>query len=179
MFIDMIIGPMFSGKTTELIRRLSRYRIINKKVLIISHKIDDRYSSLHHICSHDNKKETCLKFSHLKTVLSLTELKDADVIGIDEGQFFPDLRFFVLECEKMNKSVIVSGLDGDYKRQPFNNMMSLIPLSDHVTKLSALCNIKKDGTLAIFSKKLSNSTNIIDVGGVDKYIPVCREMYLK
>jgi thymidine kinase len=179
MFLEVIIGPMFSGKTTELIRRLSRYKMINKKILILGHSIDNRYEYSNYICSHDNNKEKCIKTDKLKNILEMKEFKDSNVIGIDEGQFFTDLRYFILQCEKLNKDVIVSGLDGNYRREPFDTMMSIIPLSDTVIKLSALCKMKNDGTPAIFSKKISNSKNIIDIGSSDKYIPVCREMYLK
>ena len=78
----------------------------------------------------------------------------------------------------MDKVFIVAGLDGDYKREPFQNILNILPLCDKVDKLNAMCSVKKDGTPAIFSKRISNTnTDLISVGGKDKYIPVCRECF--
>ena len=104
---------------------------------------------------------------------------EADVIGIDEGQFFENIKSFILKTESLNKKIIISGLDGDYKRNPFMNILECIPLSDSVTKLSSFCCIKKNGTKGIFSKKITQSEEKIDVGSKNKYISVCRQEYLK
>ena len=94
------------------------------------------------------------------------------------GQFFTDLYdFCVAAVEKDAKSVIISGLDGDFKRKSFGQILDLIPLADRVDKLTALCTKCRDGTAAIFSKRFAKCTDQIAVGGLDSYIPVCRRHY--
>ena len=176
--VELIIGPMFSGKSTELIRRLCKYRSIDKKVFVVGHQLDNRYVTTESICTHDKKTLQCVKVSNINDVLEMKAFKESDVVGIDEAQFFNDIRSFILSCEKMNKVFIIAGLDGDFKREPFPNVSSILPLCDTVDKLSAMCAVKKDGTPAIFSKKKTNSNQLIDVGGKNKYIPVCREIFL-
>lgn len=176
--VELIIGPMFSGKSTELIRRLCKYRSIKKKVFVIGHQLDDRYVTTESICTHDKKTLNCVKVSNINDVLEMKAFKNSDVVGIDEAQFFDNIRSFILKCERMNKVFIIAGLDGDFKREPFPNISNILPLCDSVDKLTAMCSVKKDGTPAIFSKKISNSTKLIDIGGKNKYIPVCRDVFL-
>lgn len=176
--VELIIGPMFSGKTTELIRRLSKYKSIDKNVFVIGHSLDKRYVSGNEICTHDKKKIQCFKTNRLNEILQLKEYKEADVIGIDEAQFFKNIRQFILSIERHNKVLIIAGLDGNFKREPFCEIVNIIPLCDSVLKLNSMCSIKKDGTPAIFSKKIKKSDTIIEVGGKEIYIPVCRESYL-
>jgi thymidine kinase len=82
-----------------------------------------------------------------------------------------------MTVEKCNKHVVVSGLDGDSNRNPFGDLIKLIPICDTVDKLTAYCIKCNDGTLGPFTKKISNSDCIVDIGGIDKYIPVCRNHY--
>jgi thymidine kinase len=98
------------------------------------------------------------------------------VILINEGQFFPDLYDFVNELLKADKKVYVCGLDGDFERKKFGNILDLIPLCDKVRKLTSLCSICKDGTPAIFSMRLTEEKEQTIVGS-DNYIPVCRKCY--
>lgn len=177
LYVELIIGPMFSGKSTELIRRLSKFKSIDKKIFVIGHQLDDRYSKKEVICTHDQKSFDCVKVSSLDSIMSMRQFKEADVVGIDEAQFFPKLRSFILKCEKMNKTIMIAGLDGDFKREPFQNIVGVLPLCDKVDKLNAMCSVKKDGTPAIFSKRITKSTKRVEVGGSDQYVPVCREAY--
>ena len=98
---------------------------------------------------------------------------------LDEGQFFNDLLEFVKAVERLNKIVIIAGLDGDSERKPFGKLLQCIPLCDSVVKLTALDMIKKDGTPAIFSKRIKedNKSRVL-VGGKDLYKAVSRENYL-
>ncbi len=175
--LELIIGNMFSGKSTELIRRINRERSINKKIIIINFIDDNRYSS-NSISTHDKTTVECLKIKKLSDIDSKT-IKSHDSFFIDEGQFFPDLYESVkMLVEKYKKHVVVSGLDGDYNRNVFGDIIKLIPICDTVDKLHAYCNKCNNGMIAPFTKKISNNCSVIDIGGSDKYVPVCRYHYL-
>lgn len=178
--IEIIIGPMFSGKTTELIRRCSTYESINFNILIFNHTYDTRCSNK--IQNHQGLYKNAIKTNSLVNFYNqnITIFNNINVIAIDEAQFFDDLLQFVQIIETYNITLIISGLDGDANRQPFGQILQCIPYANSVTKLNAMCMIKKDGTLAPFSKKIiqNNSTSQIDVGNNDKYISVSREAYL-
>ena len=175
--LKIIMGPMFSGKSTELIRLIRREKVITDNILVIKPIIDNRYSS-DHICSHDYDKVKCITTENLNSVKNLSEWEKAEVIFIDEAQFFTGLYNFVLEnLEQFNKSIIVVGLDGDYKRKPFGEILQLIPIADNVTKLTSYCNFCKDGTNGIFTLRLNNSQNQELVGGSEIYKSVCRNHY--
>ena len=109
----------------------------------------------------------------------MSEFHSSDVIGIDEAQFFDDLYEFVTNIEKFNKIIIIAGLDGDFKRKPIGQILYLIPLCDEVTKLTAMDMKDKDGTPAIFSKRIVNSDSQVVVGAQDCYMAVSRMNYLK
>lgn len=178
MRFDIIVGCMYSGKTTELIRRLTRYQSINKKVLCINHEIDTR-SYDYYTQTHSGQKFRAIKISSLRDILKFPEYHEADVIGIDEGQFFNDLIDFVYQCEKDNKDLIVSSLDGDFQRKPIGQIAECIPLCNTITKLEALDMESRDLTPAIFTKRISDSKEQILVGSTEHYIAVSRENYLK
>jgi len=176
--LELIIGNMFSGKSTELIRRINREKSIGKKIVVINYFGDNRYSD-DSIVTHDN---VSIKSYKLKNLYDFpTHLIDnTDSFFIDEGQFFEDLYGFVSELvDKYNKHVIVAGLDGDYRRMKFGFILDLIPICDSVTKLKAYCKICNDGTYGPFTKKITQveSSPLIDIGTHDKYIPVCRNHY--
>ena len=173
--IEIIVGSMFSGKSTELIRRCHRYECIGKNVLFINSVLDTR-CDINEIQTHNNLVHKALKVDKLMNI-SIDYLRNINVIGIDEAQFFDDLPDFLVKVEILNKIVIVAGLDGDFKRKPFGKILECIPLADNITKLTAMCSICKDGTPAIFSKKLYNDNNIVDIGAIDKYVAVCRKHY--
>ena len=175
--LELIIGNMFSGKTSELIRRINKEKSISKRILVINYIDDNRYGSKNEIISHDNLKVNCIKVKKLNEILNFD---DYDSFFIDEGQFFEDIYSFVLLLvDVKNKHVIVSGLDGDSFRNPFGDIIKLIPLCDTVDKLTAYCNKCNNGVIAPFTKKINGNTDLIDIGGIDKYIPVCRYHYFK
>jgi thymidine kinase len=107
---------------------------------------------------------------------SYTLLQNSDVILINEGQFFSDLYEVVVDMLNKNKKVYVCGLDGDFERKKFGNILDLIPLCDKVNKLTSLCSLCKDGTPGIFSMRLTTETEQTVVGS-ENYIPVCRKCY--
>ena len=181
--LELVIGPMFSGKSTEIIRRIRLARIINKKVLVIKPKIDNRYDDPKNtkvsITSHAYEKEECIVLELLEEIE--TSIHSYNVIIVDEGQFFPDLYEFVMEAvEVLGKDVIVVGLDGDSERRPFGKILDLLPLADKVTKLTSLCKRCGDGTAAIFSACVKGQKDgQICVGGADMYEPMCRKHYVE
>jgi len=176
---EIIIGPMFSGKTTELYRRINRYKCIGKNVLIINHSNDTRTSG---ISTHDGHEYNAIKVSNeeLENIERMDDWENIDVIGIDEAQFFPNLKEFILKFEKSNKKVIVAGLDATSDRVPFGNynILDTIPLCNKIDKLNALCMKCRDGTLGYFTKRISDEKGEKCIGGIDKYMAVCRKDFL-
>lgn len=164
---------MYSGKTTELMRQCKSLISIDKKVLVINHKCDNRCKDV--VKSHDNYTLKALKVKHLADI-DESVIQDHDVIAIDEAQFFGDLLNFV-KCYE-TKNLIIAGLSGDYKRNKFGQILDIIPYADNVQKLSAYCKICKDGTLAHFTKRTSSNTELVVIGAQEEYIAVCRKHYL-
>ncbi len=176
--LDLIIGCMFSGKSTELIRRINREQITNEKILIVNHVIDSRYGD-NIISTHDRGNKVAMCIDYLGKLWNIKNYKDSDVIFIEEAQFFPDLFDFVTKSvDRDNKRITVCGLDGDFKREPFEQVLKLIPYCDTITKLSALCKKCNNGNLANFTCRLSDSQEKEVVGGSQEYIPLCRRHYL-
>lgn len=185
-YLEIILGPMFSGKTSRLVEIYKQCMLCNIDVAVINHSIDTRYddgevSNL--MSTHDLIKIPCIKTNKLMDIFSecvslndKMKISQSNVILINEGQFFPDLVEFVQTMLEQNKQIYVCGLDGDLKRKKFGQILDLIPLCDKVTKLTSLCNICKNGTRAIFSKRISKEEEQILVGS-DNYIPVCRVCY--
>tara|TARA_A100001015_G_C14895541_1_gene674248 strand:- start:226 stop:780 length:555 start_codon:yes stop_codon:yes gene_type:complete len=177
--LDIIVGPMFSGKSFELIRRIRLIKILGLKYLVIKPSIDNRYSKENVICTHNYDKESCIIVKKLFDCVK--DNMNYNTIFIDEAQFFPDLKDFVLEMlEKNNINIVLTGLDGDFKRKPFGDILKLIPYCDTCVKKSALCKMCNDGTPGIFSHRLNKDDDIqILVGSTESYTPVCRYHYNK
>ena len=136
-YIEVVCGSMFSGKTEELIRRLKRVKIANQSVAIFKPALDTRYDK-QQIVSHDTNAIDSKPVESARTILEL--VGNAEVIGIDEAQFFDDQIPDVCdELAKRGIRVIVAGLDMDYLGKPFGQMPSLLAKADFVTKLHAIC----------------------------------------
>lgn len=186
-YLELFIGPMFSKKTTTLINIYKKCINNNVPVVVINHIIDKRYGlNEKTVTSHDNISVPCLQSNSLtdiwimkydnKNANEYTQAHTADVILINEGQFFLDLYDVVVDMLKYNKIIYVAGLDGDFKLKKFGMILDLIPICDKVTKLNAFCAICKDGTAGIFTKRLTSESHQIVVG-FDNYISVCRKCY--
>ena len=178
--IDIVIGSMFSGKSTELIRRINRYKVLGKKILVINHRLDQRYSE-NSISTHSNMVLECLSLQKLSDIKGnekyQKEYDNCEVLVIEEAQFFDDLYDVVVNAaDNDNKIVIVAGLDGDSNREEFGDILKLIPKCDSVKKLHALCVKCKDGTAASFTKRLVKNDSQIYIG-VSEFIAVCRFHY--
>lgn len=174
-YLELIIGPMFSGKTTQLLEVYKKCKFCNIKSLVINHSFDNRYHETM-LSNHDKVMIPCIQTMELNGVWDPIKFEDIDVILINEGQFFPDLFNVVIDMLKYNKKIYIAGLDGDFERKKFGQILDLIPLCDKVTKLSSLCSKCRDGTHGIFSMRLTNE-KMQTVIGSDNYIPVCRKCY--
>lgn len=174
-YLEIIIGPMFSGKTSKLLDLYKQYSFCNIKVAVVNHSEDTRYDATM-LSSHDKIMIPCIQTSSLSNLTENSEVDEADVILINEGQFFADLYGFVVDMLKFNKKIYVSGLDGDFERKKFGQILDLIPLCDKVTKMTSLCSLCKNGTLGLFSMRLTKEKEQMLIGSTN-YIPVCRVCY--
>lgn len=181
-YLDIIIGPMYSGKTNYLLKELSVFSIMGAKVLYINHSIDKR--SEKDFSTHNPLIGNIANIETIK-VYSLNNVRDMCknflVIAIDEAQFFNNLKDFVLDMvEKEGKRVIVAGLSGNFKRETFGEILDLVSYCDRITKLSSFCKLcaeHKKIKEAHFSHRTSSNVDNIEVGGDNEYIPLCRECY--
>ncbi len=173
-YLSICCGCMFSGKTSWLMDQFKKYSYIGKKITVINYADDKRYHDSH-LSTHDKKMIPCIQSHSLKNVYN--EMNNAEVILINEGQFFPDLYEFVIQMvEQKGKIVHIAALDGDFKRNVFGEILQLIPRCDNYLKLHALCAKCRDGTNASFSHRISNEDKQISIGS-DNYIPLCRKCY--
>ena len=175
MEVHLILGPMFSEKSTTLFRKINRYKSINKNVLVVNHSHDSRCGN--EIQTHDSVTQEAIKVSKLNDIDNSFLLK-ADVIAIDEAQFFPDVYEFVKKWETHEKKLYISGLDGGYRRNKIGNLLDIIPLCDSVTKLNALCTMCQDGTRAPFTHRKSNDLGEVLIGNKEQYESLCRKHYI-
>ncbi len=175
-WIEVICGPMFAGKTEELIRRVKRCLLANQKVAIIKPDIDKRYSS-EDIVSHEGRQLKAIPLKDIKEAYDLIS-PDHDVLAIDEAQFFSkDIVEVSTYFANRGLRVIVAGLEMDYRGVPFGPMPELLAVADHITKLHAVC--VKCGAPALFSHRKSKEEGVVVIGSLDKYEPLCRNCFLK
>lgn len=172
--LEVITGPMFSGKSEELIRRLKRARIARQRVVCYKPDIDLRYHKTH-IASHSAQTHEAIPIGSVNDMrLSLLpQLGDIEVVGIDEVQFLsPEVIAFLSELVGVGKRVIVAGLDMTYAAEPFGPVPALMSLADTVTKLSAVCMVC--GASAIHTQRLGQSQELVVVGAAGLYEARCR-----
>jgi len=174
-YLEIILGSMFSGKTSRLVELYKQCIFCNIPVAVINHSMDNRYDN-DDLSTHDKIKIPCIRLSLLADFYKTADNDKYNVILINEGQFFPDLYEFVSLMLSNGKKIYVCGLDGDFERKKFGQILDIIPLCDKVYKLSSLCSICKNGTDGIFSQRISLETEQTVVGS-DNYIPVCRACY--
>lgn len=173
--IEVICGSMFSGKTEELLRRLRRATFAKQQVEIFKPSIDTRFSP-EEVVSHDKNAILSTPVEHSSNILLLSS--EAEVIGIDEAQFFDDgLVQVCLQLADMGARVIVAGLDMDFKRKPFGPIPALCAVADDVTKVHAIC--VECGRLALYSHRLVENDKQVMLGEMEEYKPLCRRCYLK
>ena len=145
-YLELIMGCMFSGKTTKLLEVYNMYKICDIECCVINFSKDTRYSETH-LMSHDKNGIPCIFTDMLTDFCNKKNTLDKyNVFLINEGQFFPDLVKATQNLLKANKKIYIAGLDGDFKQQKFGSMLDLIPISDKYVKLYAICKKCKNGT---------------------------------
>ena len=173
--IEVICGSMFSGKTEELIRRLNRARIAQQKVEIYKPMIDTRYSE-EDVVSHDSNSVASTPVESSQSILLMAT--EADVIGIDEAQFFDEGLIEVCNTlANRGKRIIIAGLDMDFKGVPFGPMPALCAIAEDVTKVHAIC--VRCGNLAHVSHRIVEGDKQVMLGELQEYEPLCRQCYTK
>ncbi|WP_094547837.1 thymidine kinase [Rubricoccus marinus] len=172
-WIEVVCGSMFSGKTEELIRRLRRARIARQRVALFKPAIDNRYAE-DAVVSHDASAMPSVAVHAADQILLL--VGDADVVGVDEVQFFgPELVDVCQRLARSGKRVLCAGLDQDFLGQPFEPVPQLMAVAEHVTKLHAICVVC--GAPANHSQRLVASDSRVLVGEAEAYEPRCREHF--
>ena len=172
-WIEVITGCMFSGKTEELIRRLRRAQIAKQKVKIFKPRIDARYSE-NSIVSHNEQSLPSILIDDIIEVLKLSE--DAQVIGIDEAQFFNEGIVHICNLlASRGKRVIVAGLDQDYTGKPFEPMPQLLAIAEYITKQHAICVVC--GNPADKTQRKTTESERVIVGAANIYEARCRKCH--
>jgi len=179
-WIEVIIGPMYSGKTSELIRRLTLAEIARQDVAVFKPSIDNRFSS-DHIVSRLESSMPCVPIhprrlvdEDKQDVFRLTSSKT--VVGFDEAQFFhSDLVSVCNELARQGKRVIVAGLDSDYRRKPFETVVNLVSTAEYVDKMRAICVLC--GNPAHLTKRTISSSSRVVIGDTEAYEVRCRDCF--
>jgi thymidine kinase len=173
-WIEVICGSMFSGKTEELIRRLRRAQIAKQRVQIFKPEIDERYSE-DHLVSHSEMRIKSELVSSADEILEKLDRR-AEVIGIDEGQFFDAKLVDVCNhLADLGKRVIIAGLDKDYLGKPFEPMPQLMAIAEYIEKTLAICT--KCGSPANYTQRLVESSDRVLVGATGTYEARCRRCF--
>jgi thymidine kinase len=186
MSLELLIGPMFAGKSSAIQSIVRRHQALGWPVFVITHSSDTRYSDKPAIVNHDGVMLPAFATSSLYDAVDTADFKIAKLVVIEEAQFFYALVPFVLHTvENLGKHVVVVGLDGDVLRRPFGKILDLVPYCDKVTKLTAMCKICGDGTPALFSHATTDASassaelGVPCVGAADKYVALCRKHYIR
>ena len=175
MSLEIVLGPMFSGKSTYALSYVRRHRAIGKNVSIVKPNIDSRYTDEHVMISHDREQVPCIVWD-IQTPFDPEYFLNSDCIVIEEAQFFRGLREFVKDMLLTHrKQILLVGLDGDASQESFGEILECIPLSTMLLKLNSYCAMCKDGTPAPYTKRINedNLTDQVCVGGSEMYQAVC------
>ena len=173
-WVEVICGPMFSGKSEELIRRVTRSKIARIPVQVFKPQLDNRYADSA-VVSHSEWKIDAIPVSN-STEMVRAVSDQTRVIGVDEGQFFDeDLVDVVDNLAATGKQVIVAGLDTDYLRRPFEPIPSLCDRAEYVTKMLAVCH--SCGGPALYTQRIVQSDDLVVLGAQDAYEARCRMCY--
>lgn len=173
--IEVICGSMFSGKTEELIRRLKRARIARQRVEIYKPGVDTRYSEAD-VVTHDGLSIASTPVDNSASILLMCD--EADVVGIDEAQFFDEgLAEVCNTLANRGKRVIVAGLDMDFRGVPFGPLPALCAIAEDVTKVHAVC--LRCGAPAYMSHRTVADSRRVMLGETGEYEPLCRKCYLE
>ena len=172
--IELILGPMFSGKSTRLIETIRKYVHKAKKTIMVKFIADKRYTDKSQVVTHDLIKYDSIDCKNLRDSFDI--IKNYDVIGIDEGQFFSDLVEVCEELALLNKTIIIAALNGDFRMEPFPVISRIISKADKIKLLKAYCfHCHKD---AKFSLRIVQSNETVLIGAGEAYKPACRECHV-
>lgn len=173
-WVEVICGPMFSGKSEELIRRVTRSRIARIPVQVFKPQLDDRYAETEVVSHSAMKVEAHPVDGSLELLRTIQD--STQVIGIDEGQFFDDgLVDIVDNLAAKGKQVVIAGLDTDYLRRPFEPIPSLCDRAEYVTKMLAVCH--RCGGPGMYTQRIVRSDDLVVLGATDAYEARCRMCY--
>jgi thymidine kinase len=186
--LEIIMGTMFSGKTSYLLNKIALFVELNLKVLYINIDFDDRSDlefSTHNPILNNTDFKNKNKMNQNLTMIKVRDLSNItfesyDIIMIDEAHFFEDIIKFTKKLIDNKKHVIIATLIADYKGNKFGKVLDLIPICDEIVRLESYCiecSKQKKINKAIYSKRITKNKESIDIGGSDKYIAVCREHY--
>ena len=183
MSIELIVGPMFSGKTKALLQRIRNLeQNPHVRVLCITHSDDNRYvTNAQEIVAHDGDSHAALAVRDLMPIASASIYRNATHVVIEECQFFPDLFAFVKQgADSHRKDFICAGLDGDFMREPFGQLTDLLPLCDKIQKLKANCaRCLETGTAIFTARRRGKGSEQVYIGGKETYEPMCRRHYIQ
>ena len=180
-YIEVVVGPMYSGKSEELIRRLKRAKIAKQKIIVFKPQIDDRYSKKD-VVSHSGDSIDAIPINHASEIYDLID-EDVQVVGIDEVQFFDnEIVDIAVELASKGVRVIAAGLDMDFKGEPFGPTPKLLAVAEFVDKIQAICSVC--GQPATRSQRLIDGKParyddpIIQIGAVESYEARCRKCHV-
>jgi thymidine kinase len=174
-YLELILGPMFSGKTSTLKKIYDQCMYCNIPVMVINYEADNRYCDASFMSTHDKIMIPCVKGVSILEILEQNKEKvnESEVILINEGQFFKDINTVIHLVEELHKRVYICGLDGDFKKNKIGSLLDLIPHCDNVYKLKSLCSECRNGKSGLFSYRITDETDQVVIG-VENYKPVCR-----
>ena len=174
-WIEVVCGSMFSGKTEELIRRIKRAKIAKQKTIIFKPSVDTRYA-IEEVVSHDQRVVDSIPVESSQQILLM--IGDAEVVGIDEAQFFDaELPNVCYQLANKGIRVIIAGLDMDFLGKPFGPIPELLAMAEYISKVHAIC--MRCGNLAQFSHRTVANEKLVMLGETDTYEPLCRACYLE
>lgn len=176
MSLEIVLGPMFSGKSSYALAYIRKQQAIGRSVVAVKPAIDNRYSQEDEIVTHNQDRVPCIVWDSSTPLSPNRFMLQADCVVVEEAQFFTGLPTFCNYMLGIGKHLVLVGLDGDAHRKPFREILDCIPCANKVTKLSALCKHCKDGTEAPYTRYKENSNqngSQVDVGGAEKYEAVC------
>ena len=184
-FINLIMGPMFSGKTTKLIHSYNAFvkTYGKEKCIMINYTHDKRYTEEQKVVSHNGLNVDCFTTTDLADFIDNPSTQPiflrSKYIFINEAQFFPNLLHLVVFANNiLNKNFVLCGLDYDYKKEKFGNLLDLVPYANQVYNLTGKCNNKNCKFPSKYSHRIINYNHQVLIG-ITQYVPLCEECYNK
>lgn len=179
MHLEVVLGPMFSGKSSYIHTAIQRRNAIGTRSLVIKPTIDNRHPNANETVTHDGIRIPCRSVPRLSNI-SCCDLDNIKFVVVEEAQFFPDLLHWIQHMEQCcrDKSFLVIGLSGDSERRPFGQMLDILPLADSIVHMNSLCMRCRNGTPASFTRRRDRNREQIAIGGANEYETLCRHCYL-